>query len=104
MYSAMQTLVILYGMDPEAMRIRAAWADDHVRGMSGLLTDDAVLFSTESMLSPFVTFDWSDSLVTAQPGGGVNMKFMAMTLSSREFNLQLHRELPVDAERPRNAP
>jgi hypothetical protein len=111
----MRPLIILFGIDSDSQQIRAGLVDSRATEASGRLIDDAVLLTVQGGKPFAVTFTpdsrlvwyaWYQSLVTVQPGGGLDMKFtilggairrsVAPTRPWTEFDLQLHRETPVD--------
>lgn len=111
----MRPLIILFGIDPDTQQIKAGLVDSRAMEVTGRLIDDAVLLTVQGGRPFAVTFTpdsrlvwyaWYQSLITLQPGGGLDMKFtilggairlsVAPTRPWTEFDLQLHRETQVD--------
>jgi hypothetical protein len=133
-YFAVRPQVLLFGLDPGKMEIRLTHVDDLAVGMSGFLIDGAVVLNAQAppeviTLSGSVTGSTSNpfsriapqsagravpkplSRVALTPGGDVDMKLHVyppdlVTLWNQpiEFDLRLHRELPVDAATPGGTP
>jgi hypothetical protein len=107
----MRPLIMLFGIDPDSQQIRAGLVDSRATEANGRLIDDAVLLTVQGGRPFAVTFTpdsrlvwyaWYQSLITLQPGGGLDMKFTILGGAIRrsvaparpwtEFDLQLHRE------------
>jgi hypothetical protein len=117
MYSAVQPLVLLFGMDPGASQVRVTLVDFRAIRMQGFLVDDAVIFDWEgssdiATLYPslfgnsLVTYNWVISRVAWRPGGDGVVQLVArdanpMARGPVEFDLQLRRERSADAGSPR---
>jgi hypothetical protein len=110
LYSAMRGLVLLFGVDPGASRVRVTLADFRGVGMSGFLDDGVVMFAGRPNIdnsignlvgNALVTYTWENSLVATKPGGDLDMKFLvrAVDIVSTPhpilFDLHLHREQPA---------
>jgi hypothetical protein len=111
----MRPLIILLGIDSETQQIKAGLMDSRAMETNGRLIDDAVLLTVQGGRPFAVTFTpdsrlvwyaWYQSLISLQPGGGLDMKFtilggairlsVAPTRPWTEFDLQLHPEAPID--------
>lgn len=111
----MKPLIMLFGIDPVALQIKAGLVDSRATEANGRLLDDALLLTVQGGRPFAVTFTpdsrlvwyaWYQSLIRLQPGGGLDMKFtilggairrsVAPTRPWTELDLQLHREAPVE--------
>jgi hypothetical protein len=122
MQYALQTMVLLFGMDGATSRIRVTLMDFRAIRMAGLLVDDAVIFDTksdpeftpETMKSvlnpkksytlPLVTYSWSSGRVALKTTGDVDVQLLSapadfLMSSAMEFDLKLRRERQRDASR-----
>jgi hypothetical protein len=122
---AIRPQVLLFGLDPGAMEIRVTHVDFVAIKMRGFLLDGAVNLDPES--SPEILYAPPDihrvivvapeslrgvspkplSRVAIEPDGDVDMKFYVYPQAGNvgitqpvEFDLQLHRELPVGTAKP----
>lgn len=112
---AMQTMVLLFGIDAATSRIRVTLMDFRAIRMAGFLVDDAVIFDVrsspeftletmrsvlnpgESGTLPLVTYTWSGGRVALKSTGDFDVQLLAMPAdflmaSSKEFDLKLRRE------------
>jgi hypothetical protein len=124
---AMQTMVLLFGIDNATSRIRVTQMDFRAIRMAGFLVDDAVIFDVrsdpeftgETMKSvldpkgsytlPLVTYTWSVSRVALKTTGDVDVQLMTtpadfLMSSAMEFDLKLRREPPAGGRLPRATP
>jgi hypothetical protein len=113
LYAAMQPLVLVFGIDPDASQIRATLMEQRALKMRGFLMEDEVALSGELMtMDPLVPFTWDSSLIAIKPAGDVDIKFAVQPTDTRymleglrlgfgqpvpkqlwiEFDLQLLRE------------
>lgn len=104
LYGALQPLVMLLGIDPDAMEIRATLFELRAVPMRGVLVDGAVILEHRSpperlrvSAQLFVgtgmsqaTYEWRASRVAIKPRGDLDMKFL---MSGIELDLQLHRQV-----------
>lgn len=87
LHDAMQSLVILFGIDPDASQIRATMMDYRALQIRGFLMDDEVALSGESMETsasiPLLPYSWASSLIAVRSNGDVGMKFAVFPTSTR---------------------
>jgi hypothetical protein len=112
---AMQTMVLLFGIDKVAPRIRVTLMDFRAIRMDGFLVDDAVIFDVKSSpelplltilgggvigARPIVAYTWYSTRVALKTTGDVAVQFIVMPADIRatrpkEFDLKLRREPAV---------
>lgn len=122
--NAMQSLVLVLGMDPDSAQVRASLMDQRATKTHGVLVDGEVTFIGEHKTgAPLVDYTWESAFVAVHPDGGVAMKFAVRPTEARytleglrleylqsardsspktwvEFDMRLLREPPLAAGSP----